>query len=219
MGLKLTSLSEDYQRGAWGLPQAVREIISNGLDGAERGQLEDKGALSVDYSPRAQRLTVTNQGVTVPASALLLGVSQSRDYAGCIGTFGEGLPMALLVLARLRRRVVITNGDERWEPKIVASPDYDGRVLAIQSRKLPKDHDCFSVVFEDVTSNDVCPFSGKELCLSEALPTGSPRDDHHFSLKPTSHDSPSFPEAPDASSRRCLPEASPDRAPRTPQHL
>jgi hypothetical protein len=154
MGLKLTSLSEDYQRGAWGLPQAVREIISNGLDGAERGQLEDKGALSVDYNPRAQRLTVTNQGVTVPASALLLGVSQSRDYAGCIGTFGEGLPMALLVLARLRRRVVITNGDERWEPKIVASPDYDGRVLAIQSRKLPKDHDCFSVVFEDVTEED-----------------------------------------------------------------
>lgn len=154
MSLKFTSLSEDYQRGAWGLPQAVREIISNGLDGQERGQLAGTGALSVDYSPRTQRLTVTNQGVTVPASALLLGVSQSRDYAGCIGTFGEGLPMALLVLARLRRRVVITNGGERWEPKIVASPDYDGRVLAIQSRKLPKDHDCFSVVFEDVTEDD-----------------------------------------------------------------
>lgn len=154
MSLKFTSLSEDYQRGAWGLPQAVREIISNGLDGQERGQMTDTGALSVDYNPRTQRLTVTNQGVTVPASALLLGVSQSRDYSGCIGTFGEGLPMALLVLARLRRRVVITNGGERWEPKIVASPDYDGRVLAIQSRKLPKDHDCFSVVFEDVTEED-----------------------------------------------------------------
>ena len=76
-----------------------------------------------------------------------------------------------------------------------------------------------SVVFEDVTRNDVCPFSGEELCLGETLPTGSPRDDDNFPLKPTSHDSPSFPEAPDASSQRCLPEASPDRAPRTPQRL
>jgi hypothetical protein len=45
----------------------------------------------------------------------------------------------------------------------------------------------YSVMLEDVTSNDVCPLSGKELCLGEALPAGSTRDDHNFSLEPTSH--------------------------------
>ena len=111
MSLLYTSLSEDYQRDSWGRAQAVREIISNALDGAERHRAEGRGAVTVDYNARARRLTVSNEGVTVPASALLLGVSQSRDYAGCIGTFGEGLPMALLVLARLMCKVVITNGE------------------------------------------------------------------------------------------------------------
>ena len=154
MSLLYTSLSEDYQRDSWGRAQAVREIISNALDGAERHRAEGRGAVTVDYNARARRLTVSNEGVAVPASALLLGVSQSRDHAGCIGTFGEGLPMALLVLARLMCKVVITNGAERWEPKIVASPEYGKRVLAVQMRKLPKNHDCFTVVFEDVDESD-----------------------------------------------------------------
>lgn len=154
MSLMYTSLSVDYQRDSWGRAQAVREIISNALDGEERGRVNGTGALTVDYNARARRLTVSNQGVTVPASALLLGVSQSRDHAGCIGTFGEGLPMALLVLARLMCKVVITNGAERWEPKIVVSPEYGNRVLAVQTRKLPQDHGCFRVVFEDIEESD-----------------------------------------------------------------
>lgn len=172
MGMMYTSLSEDYQRGAWGLPQAVREIISNALDGEERGRWDGKGALTVEYSARARRLTVSNQGVTVPASALLLGVSQSREHASCIGTFGEGLPMALLVLARLQRKVLITNGDERWEPKIVSSPEYDKRVLAIQTRKLPKSHDCFSVVFEDVDEHDWAEWRKMFMRFDPALKAG-----------------------------------------------
>jgi hypothetical protein len=120
MGLKLTSLSEDYQRGAWGLPQAVREIISNGLDGAERGQLEDKGALSVDYNPRAQRLTVTNQGVTVPAT---LGrqspvVEQLTDLpgevAGIRGPVEEPGPLAV---EQFGKRTVVGRHDRHARGK------------------------------------------------------------------------------------------------------
>ena len=75
------------------------------------------------------------------------------------------------------------------------------------------------LVLKHIPSNDMGAFGGESFSLGLALPTSSTSDDDNFPLKPTSHDFPSFREATDASSQRCLPEASPDRAPRTPQRL
>jgi|688.fasta_scaffold49237_4 hypothetical protein len=151
MSLLFTSLSEEYQLGAWGLRHAVRELIANALDAETRGEVTGEGKCAVTYNERAETLTIENANTTVPARALLLGASSSREYDECIGRFGEGLPMALLVLARLRAGVQIINGQEKWEPKIVLSPEHETRVLAIQTRKLQTNHNCFRVVLQAVT--------------------------------------------------------------------
>lgn len=150
-----TSLSAEYQP-AWGVKHAVREIISNALDGETRGASDftPTGQMEVTYYPRTERLLVTNAGTKVPASALLMGKSDSRSYSGCIGTFGEGLPMALLVLSRLCYKVTIINDDEKWEPSIRHSDQYGERVLAIKTRKLRKARGLFSVDVEGITPTD-----------------------------------------------------------------
>lgn len=147
-----TSLSVGYQP-AWSIREAVREVVSNAIDGQTRGasDLPATGKMTVEYFPRTERLVVTNAKTRVPASALLLGQSDSRSYGECIGTFGEGLPLALLVLCRLRYTVTIYNGDEKWAPAIETSEVYGEDVLVIKTRALRKERDFFSVEIEGIT--------------------------------------------------------------------
>lgn len=141
-----TSLSADYQP-QWGLRNAIREIVSNAIDGEARGAqgYEPTGQMTVQYFPRTERLLVANAGTKVPTSALLMGRSDSRSYESCIGTFGEGLPMALLVLSRLAYKVTIINDDEKWEPSLKWSDQYGEKILTVKTRKLRQPRGLFSV--------------------------------------------------------------------------
>jgi hypothetical protein len=146
-----TTLHASYQLNEWHLREAAREIISNAIDGEERNKAEGRGKMTVAYSKRKKVLTVTNSGVKVPTKALLMGTSESRESADCIGTFGEGLPMALLVLARKGLPVVIYNGDEKWEPSIQKSSTFSGEpVLVIKTRQMIKDRGAFVVEMHDI---------------------------------------------------------------------
>ena len=146
----LTSLHEDYQLNTWNIRDAVRELISNAMDGEARNLSTGVGKMELSHT-RSENLIITNHGITVPTKSLLMGTSVSRGYNECIGTFGEGLPMALLVLSRMNIPVVIENGDEKWEPEIVDSPEYNTRVLGIHTRKLPKGKNHFSVRIGDIS--------------------------------------------------------------------
>lgn len=96
------------------------------------------------------------QRMTVSAKALLMGTSTSRAHDGLIGQFGEGLPMALLVLARSGWEVVIYNGSEKWVPVIVKSPEYDGaKVLAIETRKMIKPREDFVIEIHNISSEEI----------------------------------------------------------------
>ena len=147
-----TSLSAGYQPD-WGVKHAIREIVSNAIDGEARGasSFEPTGQMEVNYYPRTERLLVTNADTKVPASALLMGKSENRSYGECIGTFGEGLPMALLVLSRMHFKVTIINGDEKWEPMLRRSDTYGEDVLAIKTRQLRSDKGLFSVEVEGIS--------------------------------------------------------------------
>jgi hypothetical protein len=145
MALIETSLHKKYQEDTWGLQEALREVISNGIDGEVRNQFEGRGEFTLEYKPRSKVLIAKNRGITVPAKALLLGTSESRGRDDTIGTFGEGLPMALLVMARLEVDVTIFNGDEKWTPTIHQSEQYGEPILAVRTRQLLKTRGGFEV--------------------------------------------------------------------------
>lgn len=154
MPLIETTLSVNYQHSEWGVHQAVREIISNAIDGEERGRATGTGKMTIDYRPRSKTFTITNEKTTVPTRALLMGTSESRENESCIGTFGEGLPMALLVLARKGMTVRITNGSEIWKPSIRHSKTFDADVLCVETRQRVTDSELFSVELQDIDPDE-----------------------------------------------------------------
>ena len=154
MSTIFTSLHAGYQPNL-DLVWALRELGANAVDGEKRNAHLGKGSLSFDYSSRTKTVTISNESVTVPLTALLMGTSDSREEVDCIGQFGEGLPMALLVLSRLRYSVEIYNGAEKWTPSIEEAEDYGGeQVLAVKVRKLRKDRNAFTVVVKGVAKSD-----------------------------------------------------------------
>lgn len=74
----------------WGLREALREIIQNALDAGDMRI----GRYNGDYN----HWVISNQG-SFDREVLLLGNSIKSD--GAIGKYGEGMKLAMLVLARL----------------------------------------------------------------------------------------------------------------------
>ena len=139
-----TTLSKAYQEGSWTVIQAVRELVSNAIDGETKFSHLGRGKMTLTY--RNRTLFVRNDYVEVPAKALLMGVSESRSDDRMIGQFGEGLPLALLVLARENYGVEIYNGKEKWTPQIVRSTKFNGEpILAVNVRQLKVDRQAFEV--------------------------------------------------------------------------
>ena len=163
-----TTLHASYQLNEWNLKEAAREIISNAIDGEERNRAAGVGQMNIDYSKRKKVLTIRNEGVKVPTRALLMGTSESREDDACIGTFGEGLPMALLVLARKGLPVTIYNGDEKWTPKIEKSSTFsDEPVLVIHTRQLMKDRNAFIVEMHDIEADEAAELRSMFLSLDK----------------------------------------------------
>lgn len=154
MALIELTLSPEYQRSEWGVKEALREIISNALDGQTRGKPYGTGKMSLEYSKRGKVLRIKNEKTTIPTSALLMGASGSRGNDDCIGTFGEGLPMSLLVLARKGMEVVIFNGKEKWTPSLAHSERFETTLLTIQTRQLVTDRDDFVVELHDIEPDE-----------------------------------------------------------------
>lgn len=176
----VTSLSVDYQRNNWSITEALREIIANAFDAEEENKAENKGKMTLHYDPKTKVLTVATAGLTVSSQALLMGTSSSRSNDNCIGQFGEGLPMALLALARDGWKITIYNGSDKWTPMIIPSPEYDGaKVLAIETRKMVKPRNDFVVEIQDIEQDEVNIVYKMFLKLDEDL---SPRSVYFTSL-------------------------------------
>lgn len=156
MGLLLTSLSVDYQRNSWSILEALRELIANAIDAEQEFKHEHKGQMKLHYDIKKMVFTITTKGVTVNPKALLMGTSANRSNDLCIGQFGEGLPMALLVLAREGWKITIYNGKEKWTPKIIKSEEYEGaKILAIETRTMVKPREDFIIEVEDIEPTEI----------------------------------------------------------------
>lgn len=122
-------ITEEYVRD-WQVQHALREIIANGVD----AEVALNAPLNVIHNPRTKVLVVRNDRTRLDVKALYFGGTTKAGNTTMVGQYGEGLKLALLVLARNNIPVKIHNDDEDWSAKIEA--DANGvRVLTIYTRK------------------------------------------------------------------------------------
>lgn len=108
------SLVKDYV-SSWGIVQAVRELLQNQLDSGKPFQCE-----YVNNS-----LIIKTENTSLSSQTLLLGATSKADDASKIGSFGEGYKIAILVLTRLLKTVVIFNGIKIWKPEFRKSQIFE----------------------------------------------------------------------------------------------
>jgi len=93
-----TGISSSYVK-SWGMKEAIRELVQNYLDAGGRPE-------GVQYDETSQILALRNEGHLLMRH-LALGVSEKDAEAR--GQFGEGLKLALLVIAREAHPISISS--------------------------------------------------------------------------------------------------------------
>jgi hypothetical protein len=128
---------------SWGVWEAVRETMQNGLDE------QDQYGHELVVTHKENILSVKNIGANLDTKALLLGHT-TKSGTDLRGQHGEGLNLAMLAAVRAGRKMRIETPDEIWNPSIDYSTEYKERVLHVTTRKRRKLSDCVEV-FLDVT--------------------------------------------------------------------
>jgi len=124
--LELT-INPEYVKN-WGLWEATRELIQNAADANDIGF-----PMHIEFKKRPTKsiLHISNEGITINRSTLLLGTSTKAGDNRQRGQFGEGFKLAWLVLLRLNRSVWCKSGAERWIPKFEHSNTFDADLLKV----------------------------------------------------------------------------------------
>lgn len=135
MNLKVKRIELSISTGYvldWGIKEAVREIIQNAIDQANK--IADN-EMSIEET--GDILIISNKTSKLTRASLVLGASTKTEEEESIGKFGEGYKLALLVLLRSGVEVVIHNYGEKetWVPEICYSNEYKTNVLVINIYK------------------------------------------------------------------------------------
>lgn len=101
----------------WTIAEALRELMANALD------IDDSPEISWEDG----RVIISDNGPGIAKSFWVIG----EGNHGSIGQFGEGLKMAMLVLAREERTVTVATPGYSVEPSIIYSDTYESTVLAL----------------------------------------------------------------------------------------
>jgi hypothetical protein len=158
-------VTDEYVRD-WKRIHALREIISNGID----AEIEKRATLNVRHDSRTQKLYVRNDRTKLDVKALYFGGTTKADDDRLVGQYGEGLKLAMLVLAREKVPLRIHNCDEDWDVKI--EPDERGvKVLTLYTRRSRNPDDCVEVEIGDV-NNDLW-YEARSMFLRLAPPLES----------------------------------------------
>lgn len=104
---------------SWGIQEAIRELTQNALD---------CNSMAISYCEDSWQLRIDTDSV-LGLESLYLGESSKRDDSSMIGKHGEGLKLAMLVLAREDRLAVITSAGVDIVPELVPNELADCSVL------------------------------------------------------------------------------------------
>lgn len=126
------SMVSDYVK-TWDYKDAIREIVQNALDQSK----DDTDNYDISYEQSDHSLIISTKTGVLERKSMLLGNSTKRDDDSTIGKFGEGYKLALLVLSRDGKNVIIENAGagEIWTPSIVKSRRWGDNVLTIDIKK------------------------------------------------------------------------------------
>jgi hypothetical protein len=116
--------TKDYVKH-WGVWEAVRELIQNAIDSKD---------FDYHYSQVEQKLVITNDGGFNP-KCFLFGVSE-KTGVDPIGSFGEGMKLALLVLARENLYVSIKSGKNLYDVDFGHSEVFNADVMRLHISEL-----------------------------------------------------------------------------------
>lgn len=120
-----TGISPNYVKG-WNAEMAIREVVQNHLDTME--QFSCKGR--VTHNVKNGTATFRDHGPGLALRHLALGVSEKGD--GARGKYGEGLKLAMLVLARSGRNIVVHTEGRRITPYIAFDEEFGTELLHFQ---------------------------------------------------------------------------------------
>lgn len=125
------SIARDYV-AHWGMGNAVRELIQNGLDS------DSPFVWEIVPDEQVSTLILTSRNASLAASTLLLGTTSKADSKDTIGSFGEGYKIAMLVLTRLGYRMEIRNGELLWSPRFQMNKRFGVEQLVVDETAIPQ---------------------------------------------------------------------------------
>lgn len=120
-------LAVDYV-GHWGVVEAIRELLQNAID--------SDSPFVCQFDEENGFLRINSRDAKLEPKTLLLGTTTKRNDNSKIGSFGEGYKLALLVLSREGKNVVVLNNNECWTPRISYSETFDCQQLFIDTDSL-----------------------------------------------------------------------------------
>ena len=126
-----TGISPEYVKN-WDASKAIREIVQNYLD--SRSEFECSGKIEW----RDGRATVKDYGPGIAPRHLALGVSEKGD--GAIGKYGEGLKLALLVMAREDRNIEVWARGQIIRPIIEHDDAFQTEVMSLEVSDMEPRH-------------------------------------------------------------------------------
>lgn len=145
-------------RKEWGVTEAVREFAQNALDYLES---ESKFYLDRDLC------SIMTPGYFLEPKHLRLGSSEKAK--GSIGGFGEGFKIAMLVLTRLKKVVIIHSGDLAYHCYFEEDENL-GEVFVIESNKLIEGYvEGMQVVVAGINEQEAEDVKEKLTCFSDYL--------------------------------------------------
>lgn len=128
MNTLTTNIGPEYVSN-WGLPEALREIISNALDVKTQHDVE----LSFEWQDGYA--IIQDNGPGLEMRHLVLGCHASGDDA--IGQWGEGLKLAMAICARKGHDMRVYSNGKQICPIYMYSPEYGAEVLAFEVESYP----------------------------------------------------------------------------------
>lgn len=129
----------------WGVTEAVRELLQNAIDSDSPFRCTYAGGV----------LRVVSEHSSLHKRSLLLGATSKAGDETKVGSFGEGYKIAMLVLTRMGKPMVIYNDDVTWTPEFRVSSTFDEETLHVHEQKRPKSWSD-SLIFEvsDITDEE-----------------------------------------------------------------
>lgn len=111
----------NYGQKDWTMVSALREVLANMLD--------TKSEYNFYYEDGVG--TISDKGCGLPKQAFVIGASTKTNDNTSIGTYGEGLKMALITSLRNNRRISISTKGYGAEVTSIFSEEYNTSIMRV----------------------------------------------------------------------------------------